>query len=398
MINILGIKIDKIKKSEVLKKIEQFLNSQKAHYIVTPNPEIILQSMQDEELFYILNKADLSIPDGFGLKLAALAMGKNIFRYAGADLVKELIENKKFKKLKIGILNWNQSLSKKEDLTLLLNKYKIKNKVINTDINSKEIPQAILEFSPEILFLNLGAPYQEKYIFHNYKKIPNLKLAIGVGGAFDFLTEKITRAPKFMRFLGLEWLWRLIMEPWRIKRIKNAVIVFPLKFIRWKYIRPFFYRSNVVCLLYKKESDKYKILLLERIEQTGHWQIPQGGLDNEDINTAGRRELEEETGTNKFRIIKTYKNIYRYKFSEKFTWAGVPARQIHGYKGQKQNLLIAEFLGNDNDIKINYWDHSNWKWVGSDKVVNEVHEIRQEGTKIFIEKFNNLQINKSYHK
>ncbi|MFH1427335.1 MAG: WecB/TagA/CpsF family glycosyltransferase [Patescibacteria group bacterium] len=395
MINILGIKIDKIKKAEVLKKIEQFLASKKAHYIVTPNPEIILQSMKDEELFYVLNNADLSIPDGFGLKIAALAMGKKIYRFTGADLVKELIENKKFKNLKIGILNWNQSLSKKEDLIFLLTKCKIQNKVIDIDNNFKEIPQAMIEFSPEILFLNLGAPYQEKYIYHYYQKIPNLKLAIGVGGAFDFLTGKIKRAPKLMQILGLEWLWRLFKQPWRLARIKNAVIVFPIKFIRWRFIRSFFYRPNVVCLLYKKENNIFKILLLERVDQPGHWQIPQGGIDKENLITAGKRELEEEVGSNKFKVIKILKSVYRYKFTENNTCAGISSRLVHGYKGQKQSLLIAEFFGSDKDIKINFWDHSNWKWVDCDKVVNEVHELRQKGTKIFIQKFNNLQINKS---
>ena len=73
----------------------------------------------------------------------------------------------------------------------------------------------------------MGAPKQEKWIAENLKKMPDVKLAIGVGGSFDFISGKVQRAPEFMRTLGFEWLWRLIIQPWRIKRIFNAVVVFP---------------------------------------------------------------------------------------------------------------------------------------------------------------------------
>jgi N-acetylglucosaminyldiphosphoundecaprenol N-acetyl-beta-D-mannosaminyltransferase len=79
----------------------------------------------------------------------------------------------------------------------------------------------------EIVFVNFGAPDQEKFIFENKSQFPNAKVLVGVGGAFDFLTGKIRRAPNWLRGLGLEWLWRLVQEPKRIKRIWNAVVVFP---------------------------------------------------------------------------------------------------------------------------------------------------------------------------
>ena len=91
-VNILGIKISSLKKSEVLEKLIFFLSGERQCQIVTPNPEIILTALKDEELFYILNQADLAIPDGIGLKFAAWLTGKNIERITGADLVKDILK------------------------------------------------------------------------------------------------------------------------------------------------------------------------------------------------------------------------------------------------------------------------------------------------------------------
>ncbi|MDP2837735.1 MAG: WecB/TagA/CpsF family glycosyltransferase, partial [Candidatus Moranbacteria bacterium] len=63
----------------------------------------------------------------------------------------------------------------------------------------------------------------------------NIRLVMGVGGSFDHLTGRQQRAPNFLRIIGLEWLWRFVLQPWRIKRIWNAVIVFPLLvFLAWQ--------------------------------------------------------------------------------------------------------------------------------------------------------------------
>ena len=83
-----------------------------------------------------------------------------------------------------------------------------------------------------LLFVALGMPKQEKWINENLKKMPSVRLAMGVGGAFDFMAGQVPRAPKFLRAIGLEWLWRFFCQPWRIKRIFKAVIIFPYLVIR----------------------------------------------------------------------------------------------------------------------------------------------------------------------
>ncbi|MEK7123532.1 MAG: WecB/TagA/CpsF family glycosyltransferase, partial [Patescibacteria group bacterium] len=94
----------------------------------------------------------------------------------------------------------------------------------------------------DILFAAFGAPKQEKWIFANSAALQSagVKTAMGVGGAFDIISGRLPRAPLFLRQIGLEWLRRLILEPARIKRIFNAVILFSLMII-W---RKFFYAQN----------------------------------------------------------------------------------------------------------------------------------------------------------
>lgn len=239
-INILGVNISALSKNETLKKIEEFLLEKKQRYITTPNPEIILASLQDEEYKHILNSADISISDGIGIKFAAWTLGLNITKITGSDLTKWLLRSSEKRKLRIGIVNWGGGLSNMSDIKrALLKNHPALNFAID-DIEKDDTYEKcknVLKLDPDILFVSLGAPYQEKFIFNNLSKFKNTKIAIGVGGSFDFLTKKATRAPKLMRSLGFEWLWRLIKKPTRIKRIFNAVVVFPVKFMTWRYFK-----------------------------------------------------------------------------------------------------------------------------------------------------------------
>ncbi|MFH1661750.1 MAG: WecB/TagA/CpsF family glycosyltransferase [Candidatus Falkowbacteria bacterium] len=238
-IDILGVNIQTLNKKQILQKIEYFLSDGKQYFITTPNPEIILKAQKDKEFLNILNKADLAIPDGIGLKFAGFAMFKNIHRITGADLIKDILQIAKDKIFKVAIANCNNGLSNITDIEKVI-KEKYKNLDFIVEDISREIEnwkfkiENLADFKPDILISTLGAPWQEKFIYSAMPKLSSVKIGIGVGGAFDFLTGKAKRAPKIMRILGLEWLWRLVKQPKRIKRIYNAVIVFPLKFLKWR--------------------------------------------------------------------------------------------------------------------------------------------------------------------
>lgn len=214
-VNTLGVKIDDISLDQAIYIVETWLKKGGKRYIVTPNPEFIVRAQNDQEFMEILNKANLAIPDGVGLKLAGV---KN--RIAGVDLMEKLCEIASQKGLSVGLLGGKDNVAK-------LTAQKLAEKYPSLKISFAEDggevdEQGDLSSSSgrkkmDILFVAFGPPKQEKWIAKNLKNIP-VKVAMGVGGAFDFLSGKIPRAPERIRNLGLEWLFRLTVEPWRIKR------------------------------------------------------------------------------------------------------------------------------------------------------------------------------------
>lgn len=239
MPNILGIKLSDLKQKQALIEIDDWLRNKKKGYLVTPNPEIILSALKDNVLKNIINQADFSLADGFGLKIAAKLKGQRIKRVTGSDLSLDLLDLAQNNNYKVAIIIWNRGLSNQEDVTISLEK-KYPNldfQVYKSDrietLDTKLISE-INKFHPQLLFVALGSPEQEKIIYNNLAKLESVNLALGVGGTFDFITKKVKRAPHFLRYLGLEWLWRLILQPRRIKRIYRATLVFIYKVLTYK--------------------------------------------------------------------------------------------------------------------------------------------------------------------
>lgn len=235
-IDILGVKIDKITSRELMEKIQEFLYSGSGHYIVTANPELIVRARKDSEFSDVINKADLVVPDGIGLifasKIISGIKGDLSERIQGIDLLYRIANSftaptHKNRIFFLGARGENAKLAA----------LKLKKNFPNIEIASffggesgekgDRIAVSIInQAKPDILFVAYGAPRQEKWIARNLKKLPTVRLAIGVGGAFDIISGKIARAPQWMRNVGLEWFWRLIQEPRRIGRIYNATIKF----------------------------------------------------------------------------------------------------------------------------------------------------------------------------
>lgn len=395
-VNILSIHCAKLNKLEIIETIKSFLASKKAHLITTPNAEFILRAQHDEEFFYILNHADLSVLDGSGPQFASWAIGDPVTRYPGADLTVDLLKLAESRKEKILLINWHGGLSTKEEIYAgVINKYPTLDfSIIDCERDGIDVDlEKIKQLAPSIIFANLGAPYQEKFLYRILKDIPSLRVALGIGGSFDFIIGKIKRAPKILRTLGLEWMWRLVKKPGkpgekvifrRYTRIWNAVFVFTFKFIRWQYILPFLYRPNVACWLYKKIDNQSYVLMVERSDQPGHWQIPQGGTDGNAIEEAAKRELSEELGIDQVETIRIFKNIWRYTFAAQ---KRSEVQKHLGYKGQKQSLYIGEFKGLDEHFKINFWDHTSWKWVPIEKMIEVADPRRRPSYELYLKKF-----------
>lgn len=272
-IKILGVNFDKITSKEALEKISEWLSPgfhlKKKHFIVTPNPEFLITAQKDEKFRRILNKASLSIPDGTGILWAAkfksiskeedsklkkfskwlvslsmIPVSKRYLktefpeRVTGVDLMKSICKLAAEKESKVFLLGAKKGVA--EIATEKLIKKNPNLQIVGTYAGTpkikheKKIVRLINRVKPDILFVAYGAPAQEKWINRNYKKIDSLRLAIGVGGAFDFIAGTKKRAPVSMQKTGLEWLYRLYKQPSRAKRIFNATIKFPIKVLSKK--------------------------------------------------------------------------------------------------------------------------------------------------------------------
>ena len=195
---VLGIKVDRVTLPQALKIVDLWLASGRSkHYITTPNPEMIVAAQKDPDFKRILNAADLAIPDGAGLRLA----DPKLRRLSGADLMMALIK-KGYKTLLCGSKpGVAQKAAKKLGVMGI----------------SQPNLSKINKIKPDLLFVALGHGKQEKWIAKNLPKL-KVKVAMGVGGSLDYIAKPWLRAPLLIQTLGLEWLWRLILQPWRLKR------------------------------------------------------------------------------------------------------------------------------------------------------------------------------------
>lgn len=247
-IELLGINISSISMDEVLKVVSSGLKNKKQLFITTPNPEIVVASQIDEGLREAINGSDVAVPDGVGIVWASkILKGKILHRTRGRELFIKLLEMANENSLKVFLLGSTKSVieasietvhKKFPAVDISGDNYIALDQ--NADFVSKssstkhcEIINHINRIKPDILFVALGAPKQEKWIARYLPEL-NIRVAMAVGGTLDYFSGKASLPPKILADLGLEWLWRLIKEPWRIRRIINAVVIFPILIFKRK--------------------------------------------------------------------------------------------------------------------------------------------------------------------
>ncbi len=227
---LLGVGFSNASEQEVLEFIYTGLqNLSKKYYIVTPNPELLVIAQKDSNYKTTLNNAKLALADGIGILWAARLMGKPLKqRITGADLTESLCNHVSKQPITVSFLGGGPNIA---ELTAecLQKKYP----GLKVSWFSQEYDKSLKDKETDILFVAFGSPKQEIWIADNLNDL-NAKVVMGVGGAFDFITGKVPRAPKFLRNLGLEWLFRLIMQPWRIKR-QVSLIRFVFLVIKEKF-------------------------------------------------------------------------------------------------------------------------------------------------------------------
>jgi N-acetylglucosaminyldiphosphoundecaprenol N-acetyl-beta-D-mannosaminyltransferase len=224
-VNIHGVNISNITIREAVEKIQEWISGNSIHSVYTPNAEIIMQAQRDPELKNILNNAGLLTPDGAGVVLASRILKTPLkSKVSGIDLVKNLFETFSGKNVGFYILGGRPGVAEIAAVNIMEKYGKVKIKGYHNGYFSPEEEDHVIDLinqsGTDILIVGLGAPKQEFWIHRNMYRL-SCKVCIGVGGSIDIFAGKATLAPEIIRKLGFEWLFRLIREPRRYKRMMD---------------------------------------------------------------------------------------------------------------------------------------------------------------------------------
>jgi N-acetylglucosaminyldiphosphoundecaprenol N-acetyl-beta-D-mannosaminyltransferase len=208
------------------------LESTQSHHVMTPNNEMLVEASKNPAFKTILQSSALNIPDSQGLLLGAKLTGQQLpERVTGVDTVTALC-SRLDERCPVFLLGAGEGIA--EQAAAALRSKNPRLKVVGTFSGNpkpefaNDIINGINASQAKLLLVAFGAPTQDFWIHEHLPKLTSVRVAMGVGGTFDFLAGTRTRAPKWMRSMGLEWLYRFIQEPSRYKRMWNAVVVFPI--------------------------------------------------------------------------------------------------------------------------------------------------------------------------
>lgn len=224
-INILGINVDMVTISEAVDKIISFLKGDGIRTVYTPNSEIIMEAHRNPDFAKVLNEADLMTADGIGVVYASKYLKKPLKeRAAGYDIARLLLQKLNYTNHKLFLFGGKPGVAElaKENMKKdypELNIVGTRNGYFSEEEND-DIIARINASGADLLFVCLGAPRQEKWIYENKDKL-NVKVAMGIGGSIDVFAGTVQRAPDFFCKTGLEWFYRLMKEPWRAKRMMD---------------------------------------------------------------------------------------------------------------------------------------------------------------------------------
>ena len=225
-IKILGVPIDNVTLDDVAVITKNLIeeSNKTCKMIFAPNVEFIMTAQKDKMFFDILQASGLSTPDSIGIMIGAKLQKKKFKqRIPGQAYFRKIIETGEKEGWTFYLLGGSQDVIEKtkKNIENLYPKVKIvgyHNGYLDEN-TEKEVINEINMLKPNVLFVAMGAPKQEKWIY-NHKDVLKVDVATGQGGTFDYEAGRIKRAPVFIQKIGMEWLWRLMKEPKRIIRMR----------------------------------------------------------------------------------------------------------------------------------------------------------------------------------
>jgi len=222
-IDVLGCRVDNVTMAESVAWCDALIQAGRPAYVVTPNAEIVMQAQRMPDLRRLINSSQLSIPDGASLLLAGRMLGRPLReQVTGTDLSYELARLASRRGYRMFLLGAAEGVAQAAAARLVARYPGLQ--IAGTfggwsrPEGDAETRAAVAAAAPvDILLVAYGAPWQERWIGRNAADL-DVKLAMGVGGVFDFIAGRVRRAPRWLRRIGFDWLFRLAVQPWRWRR------------------------------------------------------------------------------------------------------------------------------------------------------------------------------------
>ena len=237
-INILGTPVDRVSMAGTIARVQQFIAEGTPRLIITPNVDHVIKARQDAEFKRIYECADLTVPDGVPLLWAAKFLGQPLIeRVNGTDLFEALCAIAARYGHRIFLLGAAPGVAAQAAANLQLRHSRLQIAgtysppfdFFDDPAENQKIVAMIRAARPDLLFVGLGAPKQEKWIQRHRQEL-NVPVSIGVGASFEYVAQTAPRAPKWMQRTGLEWLFRILKHPGRYwkRYVIDAFLFFPL--------------------------------------------------------------------------------------------------------------------------------------------------------------------------
>lgn len=224
---ILGVRFDSLTRQQAAQAGAALLEAPGFHYAVTPNPEFLLAAEKDASFREILNEADLTLPDGIGVIYAARILGRPLQgRVTGIDFAGDLLARLNETGGRLYLLGAKPGVAQKagENIQAQYPNLVLCGTHDGYFQDDAAVAGEIAQAKPDLLFVCLGAPKQEKWMVQ-WGPTTGARLAIGLGGVLDVYSGQVERAPEIFQKLGLEWAYRLMKEPSRVGRMARLPLV-----------------------------------------------------------------------------------------------------------------------------------------------------------------------------
>jgi N-acetylglucosaminyldiphosphoundecaprenol N-acetyl-beta-D-mannosaminyltransferase len=219
---VLGVRVDCVDMAGALSRIEAMVGEGGHNLVATVNPEFVMRARKDPEFARVLDAAALSLPDGSGVVWAARRRGCTMDRpVTGVDLIPPLAELCERRGWGLFLLGAGPGVASElaEQLKAARPGLRVASHMGHADAWADEDAlRVIRDAHPQVVLVAFGAPKQELWIDRAGRHV-DAPVQIGVGGAFDYLTGRVPRAPAWMRRAGMEWAFRLARQPWRVRRM-----------------------------------------------------------------------------------------------------------------------------------------------------------------------------------